>query len=215
MGGFKIPTGVPGIFIGVQPVLVLSASGSIEVSVTVSRSWGYVYNSNDGFQKLSDDDSKYDGCSVKIGGEVFIGLQLKAELLVIHEKLLAVSLEVTAGLVTSAETEIDVIDEILEKQSESGHVVITDKDEDYIHSCALCFYGTVSLRVKFGITVSIVKERFEFPIKATHDFPLPFDWCEYCFGITSKPYTWHNDLRVAYDDNPEALCCWPPESCLG
>ena len=213
LGGFKIPLGIPGVYLDIRPAIVLSASGSIEINVTLSYTVGFTYDSSadNKFQSISNEDNDYNGCKLNICGEVFLGLQLKPELVLIYDKLLSVSLEITAGFVTSVELEVDMTDvaDALEQQkSEDGRVVITDKTDDFYHPCPLCFYGTVALRLRFGITATIVGKEFTVPFEATLDTPLPFDWCEYCFGLKSlSPLKWHNDLRVAYADNPKEKVC--------
>ena len=217
MGHFKVPTGVFGVLIDVQPEFVVSFTGSIELSFSYAHSVGFTYNTNDSFQPIDQKDKDNCDASLKLSGEVFIGLSLKPGVSIFSDKILNLSFVITAGIVGSIEATFDardVIDAMEQKKSESGHVVITDKeDADYYHSCALCCYGTVSLRLNYGIEANIVGSHFSKDLNPESDssglnIPLPFDWCEFCFGITSlKPFSSHFNYRVAYDDNPEEKVC--------
>jgi len=208
----KIPIGIMGVYIDIKPALVVSLTGSLELTASINFVFGFKYNSKDDkIQRVSNEDRKNFNLSLELEGEFFIGLQFTPELVLIHRKLLAVAFEATFGIVATVETNIDLRDAWESRnreKSESGRVVITDKKEDYYHSCALCFYSTVAARLHFGMTATIVSKKFSLPVEATLDFPLPFDWCESCFGITSlDPYDTHKDYRVAYADNPEEKVC--------
>lgn len=211
LGSFKIPTGILGVFIDVQPALVINASGSIEISISYAHSVGFTYNSNDGFQPISNEDKDVCDASLNLSGEIFIGIELKPGLTLLSNKFLNVSFDITAGVVCSVEANVDmrdVADALEQQKSEDGHVVITNKSDDYYHSCALCFYGTVAIRLSFGISATIVGKDFQKDLDANIDIPIPCEWAEYCFGLTSlSPLDWHNDLRVAYADNPEEKVC--------
>lgn len=126
----------PGVYIGFTPQFVVEVSGSISISGTIKGSIGYSYNSDEGFKNTS---SPFDfKPKVEISVEVFIGINLKPHIAIIHEKIADASISGEIGFKIKASTDL----------SESA----TSKAK---HDCKVCIDGDVSFVIKFSAELKL------------------------------------------------------------
>ncbi len=126
----------PGVYIGFTPQFVVEVSGSISVSGTIKGCIGYSYNSDEGFKNTS---SPFDfKPKVEISVEVFIGINLKPHIAIIHEKIADASISGEIGFKIKASTDL----------SESA----TSKAK---HDCKVCIDGDISFVIKFSAELKL------------------------------------------------------------
>lgn len=126
----------PGVYIGFTPQFVVEVSGSISISGTIKGSIGYSYNSDEGFKNTS---SPFDfKPKVEISVEVFIGINLKPHIAIIHEKIADASISGEIGFKIKASTDL----------SESA----TSKAK---HDCKVCIDGDISFVIKFSAELKL------------------------------------------------------------
>lgn len=126
----------PGVYIGFTPQFVVEVSGSISISGTIKGSIGYSYNSDEGFKNIS---SPFDfKPKVEISVEVFIGINLKPHIAIIHEKIADASISGEIGFKIKASTDL----------SESA----TSKAK---HDCKVCIDGDISFVIKFSAELKL------------------------------------------------------------
>ena len=126
----------PGVYIGFTPQFVVEVSGSISISGTIKGCIGYSYNSDEGFKNTS---SPFDfKPKVEISVEVFIGINLKPHIAIIHEKIADASISGEIGFKIKASTDL----------SESA----TSKAK---HDCKVCIDGDISFVIKFSAELKL------------------------------------------------------------
>ena len=126
----------PGVYIGFTPQFVVEVSGSISISGTIKGCIGYSYNSDEGFKNTS---SSFDfKPKVEISVEVFIGINLKPHIAIIHEKIADASISGEIGFKIKASTDL----------SESA----TSKAK---HDCKVCIDGDISFVIKFSAELKL------------------------------------------------------------
>lgn len=126
----------PGVYIGFTPQFVVEVSGSISISGTIKGSIGYSYNSDEGFKNIS---SPFDfKPKVEISVEVFIGLNLKPHIVIIHEKIADASISGEIGFKIKASTDL------LEGATSKAK-----------HDCKVCIDGDISFVIKFSAELKL------------------------------------------------------------
>ena len=126
----------PGVYIGFTPQFVVEVSGSISVSGTIKGCIGYSYNSDEGFKNIS---SPFEfKPKVEISVEIFVGINLKPHIAIIHEKIADASLSGEIGFKIKASTDL----------SESA----TSKAK---HDCKVCIDGDISFVIKFSAELKL------------------------------------------------------------
>ena len=124
------------MYIGFTPQFVVEVSGSISISGTIKGCIGYSYNSDEGFKNTS---SPFDfKPKVEISVEVFIGINLKPHIAIIHEKIADASISGEIGFKIKASTDL----------SESA----TSKAK---HDCKVCIDGDISFVIKFSAELKL------------------------------------------------------------
>ena len=126
----------PGVYIGFTPQFVVEVSGSISISGTIKGCIGYSYNSDEGFKNTSSPFSFKP--KVEISVEVFIGINLKPHIAIIHEKIADASISGEIGFKIKASTDL----------SESA----TSKAK---HDCKVCIDGDISFVIKFSAELKL------------------------------------------------------------
>ena len=126
----------PGVYIGFTPQFVVEVSGSISISGTIKGSIGYSYNSDEGFKNISSPFGFEP--KVEISVEVFIGINLKPHIAIIHEKIADASISGEIGFKIKASTDL----------SESA----TSKAK---HDCKVCIDGDISFVIKFSAELKL------------------------------------------------------------
>ena len=126
----------PGVYIGFTPQFVVEVSGSISISGTIKGCIGYSYNSDEGFKNTS---SPFDfKPKVEISVEVFIGLNLKPHIAIIHEKIADASISGEIGFKIKASTDL------LEGATSKAK-----------HDCKVCIDGDISFVIKFSAELKL------------------------------------------------------------
>lgn len=126
----------PGVYIGFTPQFVVEVSGSISVSGTIKGCIGYSYNSDEGFKNIS---SPFEfKPKVEISVEIFVGINLKPHIAIIHEKIADASISGEIGFKIKASTDL----------SESA----TSKAK---HDCKVCIDGDISFVIKFSAELKL------------------------------------------------------------
>lgn len=126
----------PGVYIGFTPQFVVEVSGSISISGTIKGSIGYSYNSDEGFKNISSPFGFEP--KVEISVEIFVGLNLKPHVAIIHEKIADASISGEIGFKIKASTDL----------SESA----TSKAK---HDCKVCIDGDISFVIKFSAELKL------------------------------------------------------------
>lgn len=126
----------PGVYIGFTPQFVVEVSGSISISGTIKGCIGYSYNSDEGFKNTS---SPFDfKPKVEISVEVFIGINLKPHIAIIHEKIADASISGEIGFKIKASTDL------LEGATSKAK-----------HDCKVCIDGDISFVIKFSAELKL------------------------------------------------------------
>ena len=126
----------PGVYIGFTPQFVVEVSGSISISGTIKGCIGYSYNSDEGFKNTS---SPFDfKPKVEISVEVFIGINLKPHIAIIHEKIADASISGEIGFKIKASTDL------LEGATSKAK-----------HDCKVCINGDISFVIKFSAELKL------------------------------------------------------------
>lgn len=126
----------PGVYIGFTPQFVVEVSGSISISGTIKGCIGYSYKSDEGFKNTS---SPFDfKPKVEISVEIFIGINLKPHIAIIHEKIADASISGEIGFKIKASTDL------LEGATSKAK-----------HDCKVCIDGDVSFVIKFSAELKL------------------------------------------------------------
>ena len=126
----------PGVYIGFTPQFVVEVSSSISVSGTIKGCIGYSYNSDEGFKNIS---SPFEfKPKVEISVEIFVGINLKPHIAIIHEKIADASLSGEIGFKIKASTDL------LEGATSKAK-----------HDCKVCIDGDISFVIKFSAELKL------------------------------------------------------------
>ncbi len=126
----------PGVYIGFTPQFVVEVSGSISISGTIKGCIGYSYNSDEGFKNISSPFSFKP--KVEISVEIFVGINMKPHVAIIHEKIADASLSGEIGFKIKASTDL------LEGTTSKAK-----------HDCTVCIDGDVSFVIKFSAELKL------------------------------------------------------------
>lgn len=118
---------VAGVNITFTPRLVLSASASVEVNVTMYDKHKFSCSAENGFQNESE--KTYTESSLDFNGKVFLGVSLEFACNVICEEFAEASLTILAGL------------------KMSGNLLSTKIEEDSRHNCGFCITGELCFKL--------------------------------------------------------------------
>ena len=130
----------PGVYIGFTPQFVVEVSGSISISGTIKGSIGYSYNSDEGFKNTS---SPFDfKPKVEISVEIFVGLNLKPHVAIIHEKIADASLSAQIGFDILATTDL-----------------LEGVTSDAKHDCKVCIDGDISFVIRFSAELKLFNSK--------------------------------------------------------
>lgn len=130
----------PGVYIGFTPQFVVEVSGSISISGTIKGSIGYSYNSDEGFKNISSPFGFEP--KVEISVEIFVGLNLKPHVAIIHEKIADASLSAQIGFDILATTDL-----------------LEGVTSDAKHDCKACIDGDISFVIKFSAELKLFNSK--------------------------------------------------------
>lgn len=126
----------PGVYIGFTPQFVVEVSGSISILGTIKGSIGYSYNSDEGFKNISSPFGFEP--KVEISVEIFVGLNLKPHVAIIHEKIADASLSAQIGFDILATTDL-----------------LEGVTSDAKHDCNVCIDGDISFVIRFSAELKL------------------------------------------------------------
>lgn len=130
----------PGVYIGFTPQFVVEVSGSISISGTIKGSIGYSYNSDEGFKNISSPFGFEP--KVEISVEIFVGLNLKPHVAIIHEKIADASLSAQIGFDILATTDL-----------------LEGVTSDAKHDCKVCIDGDISFVIRFSAELKLFNSK--------------------------------------------------------
>lgn len=130
----------PGVYIGFTPQFVVEVSGSISISGTIKGSIGYSYNSDEGFKNISSPFGFEP--KVEISVEIFVGLNLKPHVAIIHEKIADASLSAQIGFDILATTDL-----------------LEGVTSDAKHDCNVCIDGDISFVIRFSAELKLFNSK--------------------------------------------------------
>ena len=130
----------PGVYIGFTPQFVVEVSGSISISGTIKGSVGYSYNSDEGFKNISSPFGFEP--KVEISVEIFVGLNLKPHVAIIHEKIADASLSAQIGFDILATTDL-----------------LEGVTSDAKHDCKVCIDGDISFVIRFSAELKLFNSK--------------------------------------------------------
>lgn len=130
----------PGVYIGFTPQFVVEVSGSISISGTIKGCIGYSYNSDEGFKNISSPFGFEP--KVEISVEIFVGLNLKPHVAIIHEKIADASLSAQIGFDILATTDL-----------------LEGVTSDAKHDCKVCIDGDISFVIRFSAELKLFNSK--------------------------------------------------------
>ena len=130
----------PGVYIGFTPQFVVEVSGSISISGTIKGSIGYSYNSDEGFKNISSPFGFEP--KVEISVEIFVGINLKPHVAIIHEKIADASLSAQIGFDILATTDL-----------------LEGVTSDAKHDCKVCIDGDISFVIRFSAELKLFNSK--------------------------------------------------------
>ncbi|MBQ3885228.1 MAG: leucine-rich repeat domain-containing protein, partial [Ruminococcus sp.] len=208
LGDFEFPTSIPGVNVSVEPSLVGNLTGEFEISETIGGKVGFKYNTDDGFEWIHEFLLDNEDTSLKLAGELFIGLKLEPGVTVVSKKIAFAGLNFTFGIVVSAETTIsrrEIVMKAKAKYSSSKKTAIMDTDEDTVHNCKFCIDGSVGLKFTVGAELKLLNKKigdWETEFSKSLNF-LDFTFSiPYLFSLKTKDDECpHQKYRVKFDVN--------------
>ena len=212
----SVPTGLPGMNADIDISLVLEITGTLEVGIKYTSTWGYKWDSDNGGQNAhepDDEDSGWSLSSFEVEGKAFIDLIIEPGMSAISPKIASVGLKLTAGIEISVTPNFGYnITSILHsnpsnyyKLSENKKTAVIDSEDDYIHSCDLCFDGEVCFKIELDLVVKILggekaKGRafgFEIPMPSLDFY---FGYPNFSLGIDEDPDSYEHGLASFISD---------------
>ena len=125
---------IPGVFIEIKPSIVVSASGNISASASVSGCVGFQATEKEGFKNISSKPKAK--ADFKVSASYYVGLSLEPRVKILDDSISYASLKAEAGV--EAKVERDLVD-----VNSSG----------VLHQCKICDKGT--LKIKGGISFEL------------------------------------------------------------
>ena len=94
LGSFDVSP-IPGVFVGFEPKLVLSFSGTVDLTVTVSATLGIQYTNTEGLKNISTPTKITP--SLKVEATLFLGIDFGPRVTILSEKAFEISLSAVVG----------------------------------------------------------------------------------------------------------------------
>ena len=179
---------IPGLYIGLTPSIVFRIEAKIELNVEFGGTLGFKFSNEEGLQNIStrpQTDSNF-----KIEGSVFLGIDLRPEIVIIHDKIIRIYLSAEAGIEVKS---------ILFEASKN-------QNDDIRHSCKLCL--SYETNGKFSISTGIKifnSNNLKFELKLLEvtskirDYYHSYDYNEW--GEGTCPHKEYKVTVQAYDSS--------------
>ena len=219
-----LPTPVPGIDVNTSITFGIEVSGEVNISFNYSPEFGFKGDTKKGFHFFSETGKDVTEVGLNIKGSILFGLIIEPELQAISDKIASAGMEFTAGLVINAEmsdhsfldAQFDTPKDQLQRSDDysdqfklsSDHkVAIVNSDADYLHTCDLCFKGTVGFEIKLNFKLKLLGKHIS-PEADIFDVTLEFPSLDFYFGIpdldTDKfDFGWRKHYNI---DSDEKTC---------
>lgn len=181
---------VPGVFVTFVPGVRFEASGEITLNTTLTSTMGFGYDTDreGGFYDLTTGPAMDGELDTEI--EVYVGLKLTPEILVLNEKVTRMSMPVEIGGTIHVKSENKFTNDV------------------YKHECKLCYAGDIKASGSIGGTIAVLNKEslsksWEIgPVKVC-DFYWSVDKNEH--GKGRCPYISYKTVLKAVDENGEAV----------
>ena len=134
-------TPITGVIVSFAPTIVFEAEASISYSMSVGGSFGFKADKN-GIDKFFNPPKT--SSELKAEGEMFVGMRIAPELIIVSKKIFVAGLPVTAGISVEAGS-----------RDADEH---EDEDKGVEHLCKVCFEGTISAKAFIEVDVKLFKK---------------------------------------------------------
>ena len=191
---------VPGVYAEITPSVVLRLSASVEFDGTWKGGWTAKasYSKQDGKSVTSTMTKPKTTLSFKAEGSLFVGIDLRPAVKIIHDKLCSVSCTAEAGV------------EFVGKLEQSRQITGEDEDPypESFHDCEWCIDGDMNFKfsIRFDVTfIKIVKLSLTLLDRSykLRDWYYSIDNKEFDFG--ECPHELHRVRIHVQDENGEPV----------
>ena len=164
LGKVTVPTNIPGCSIEWEPEWKLEFEASLSIQASFECKTGFLYNStaDSKFTPIEDAGNEK---SITVGaqGELTTGIESSISFAAINSKIASVGLSVFVGFKATAELSFDFIEMFGEmpyfpKGVKTFNLAKYNVSEDSVHACSSCMKGTISLVIKAGVQLEILKK---------------------------------------------------------
>lgn len=166
-----------GVFIRFKPAIVFEATGTIELSGTLSSTIGFGIYSDSGYKNLSSTPS-FDA-EVKAEVTVFVGLSLEPELIVLSDKIAEAEIEAKIGAEIKAELP-------LSNNSSSG----------IAHTCKNCVEGEINGKLDVSFSAKLLNMKNLTYEHNLIDYTIKI--CDFYYSIDKNEFGWGTCPYQAY-----------------
>lgn len=187
-----------GVYVHIDPSFIIQASGAMSHTSEQKKITGYSYDSDNGWQDISAPPSQK--TKVEFSGKLFYGMEFKAGISIISERIVDLSIKIKAGIELSAQDKVDSL---------------SSPSSSEIHMCNICYEGEISLihaaDIEFQVGGGFIKDKFSLAegklklsdIYYSVDFSTPdspdmgFSKCPhklYKFSLTVRS-VWHRPIQ--------------------
>ncbi|MCR5282716.1 MAG: hypothetical protein K6E18_05050 [Lachnospiraceae bacterium] len=174
LGYINIPTGVPGVFVGLSPRVPIEASGKITFEGSLKMTLGVGYDTDQGlvnkctWPQLS--------CELKAEASVSVGLKTKLMVGIVHEKLISVGISPIVS-------------------AEATGTLTTKKDDDIKHPCNACIDGDINIKFELEIEASVAFQDYS---KKIPELSGKYKVADFYFCIDKMEFGWGECPYITY-----------------